>query len=162
VAAEAHLFGIVGAEFIAKELTVWRTPWLQLSIYDRQTFSAERAAGRCVGLIEAFAHLLSLTPDQKRNPPVIGCISESFTADSCQNDTHLIDNSRDSWRFAGASARTAHDVEIAGFSQRGPRPLYVADLIQLSRKQQILLPRFAELTSLKGISHVVNKFVPGE
>jgi hypothetical protein len=68
VAAEAYLLGIVGAEFVAKELAVWRTPRLQLSIYDRQTFSAKRAAGRCVGLIEAFAHLLSLTPDQKRDP----------------------------------------------------------------------------------------------
>jgi hypothetical protein len=68
VAAKAHLLGIVGAEFVAKELTVWRTPRLQLSVHDRQTFSAKRAAGGCVGLIEAFVHLLSLTPDQKRNP----------------------------------------------------------------------------------------------
>jgi hypothetical protein len=68
VAAKAHLFGIVGAEFVAKELTVWCTPRLQLSVHDRQTFSAKRAAGRWVGLIEAFVHLLSLTPDQKRNP----------------------------------------------------------------------------------------------
>jgi hypothetical protein len=68
MSAEAHLFGIVGAEFVAKELTVWSTPRLQLSVHDRQTFSAKRAAGRCVGLIEAFVHLLSLTPDQKRNP----------------------------------------------------------------------------------------------
>jgi hypothetical protein len=68
VSAEAHLFGIVGAEFVAKELTVWSTPRLQLSVHDRQTFSAKRAASRCVGLIEAFAHLLSLTPDQKRDP----------------------------------------------------------------------------------------------
>jgi hypothetical protein len=68
VPAEAHLFGIVGAEFVAKELTVWSTPRLQLPVYDRQTFSAKRAARRCVGLIEAFVHLLSLTPDQKRNP----------------------------------------------------------------------------------------------
>jgi hypothetical protein len=68
VPAEAHLFGIVGAEFVAKELTVWSTPRLQLSVHDRQTFSAKRAAGRRVGLIEAFVHLWSLTPDQKRNP----------------------------------------------------------------------------------------------
>jgi hypothetical protein len=68
VAAKAHLLGIVGAEFVAKELTVWCTPRLQLSVHDRQTFSAKRAAGGCVGLIEAFVHLLSLTPDQKRNP----------------------------------------------------------------------------------------------
>jgi len=67
VSAEANLFGIVGAEFVAKELTVWSTPRLQLSVHDRQTFSAKRAAGRCV-VIEAFVHLLSLTPDQKRNP----------------------------------------------------------------------------------------------
>jgi len=67
VSAEANLFGIVGAEFVAKELTVWSTPRLQLSVHDRQTFSAKRATGCCV-LIEAFVHLLSLTPDQKRNP----------------------------------------------------------------------------------------------
>jgi len=35
VSAETHLFGIVGAEFVAKELTVWRTPRLQLSVHDR-------------------------------------------------------------------------------------------------------------------------------
>jgi len=46
VSAEAHLFGIVGAEFVAEELTVWSTPRLQLSVHDRQTFSAKRAA-RC-------------------------------------------------------------------------------------------------------------------
>jgi hypothetical protein len=68
VSAEAHLFGIVGAEFVAKELTIWSTPRLQLSVHDRQTFSAKRAAGRCVGLIEAFVHLLSLTPDQNAIP----------------------------------------------------------------------------------------------
>jgi hypothetical protein len=68
VSAEANLFGIVGAEFVAKELTVWSTPRLQLSVHNRQTFSAKRAACGCVRLIEAFAHLLSLTPDQKRNP----------------------------------------------------------------------------------------------
>ena len=48
MAAKAHLFGIVGAEFVAKELTVWCTPRLQLSVHDRQTFSAKRAAGRWV------------------------------------------------------------------------------------------------------------------
>jgi len=68
MSAEAHLFGIVGAEFVAKELTAWRAPRLQLSVHDRQTFSAKRAASRCVGVIEAFGHLLSLTPDQKRYP----------------------------------------------------------------------------------------------
>jgi hypothetical protein len=73
---------------------------------------------------------------------VVGCISESFTADSCQNDTHLIDNSRDPWRLVARSARTARDVEIAGVLQRGRPPIHVADLIQPSRKQQILLPRF--------------------
>ena len=35
VSSEAHLFGIVGAEFVTKELPVWRTPWLQLSVNDR-------------------------------------------------------------------------------------------------------------------------------
>jgi hypothetical protein len=95
VSAETHLLGIVGAEFIAKELTVGSAPRLQLSIYDRQTFSAKRAASRCAGITEASVHLLSLTPDQKRHPRSFGCISESFTPDSCQNDTHLSENSRD-------------------------------------------------------------------
>ena len=35
VSAEAHLLGIVGAEFIAIELPVWRTPRLQLSVHNR-------------------------------------------------------------------------------------------------------------------------------
>jgi len=33
--AEAHFLGIVGAEFVTEELTVWSTPWLQLAVYDR-------------------------------------------------------------------------------------------------------------------------------
>jgi hypothetical protein len=35
VSSEAHLFGIVGAEFVTKELPVWGTPWLQLSVNGR-------------------------------------------------------------------------------------------------------------------------------
>jgi hypothetical protein len=35
VSSEAHLFGIVGAEFVTKELPVWRTPRLRLSVNDR-------------------------------------------------------------------------------------------------------------------------------
>jgi hypothetical protein len=35
VSSEAHFFGIVGAEFVTKELPAWGTPWLQLSINDR-------------------------------------------------------------------------------------------------------------------------------
>jgi hypothetical protein len=68
VSTEAHLLGIVGAEFVAKELTVWSTPRLQLSVHDRQAFSAKRATSCCVGPIEAFVHLLSLTPDQNAIP----------------------------------------------------------------------------------------------
>ncbi|HKD27294.1 MAG TPA: hypothetical protein VKC66_15515 [Xanthobacteraceae bacterium] len=70
VSSEAHFFGIVGAEFVAKELTVRSTPRLQLSVYDRQALCAKRATSRNISLIEAFAHLLSLTPDKKRDP---GC-----------------------------------------------------------------------------------------
>ena len=68
MSTEAYLLGIVGAEFVAKELTVWSTPGLQLSVHDRQTFSAERATSRCVGVIEAFVHLLSLTPIKNAIP----------------------------------------------------------------------------------------------
>jgi hypothetical protein len=114
VSTEAHLLGIVGAEFVAKELTVWSAPRLQLSVHDRQTFSAKRATCRCVGPIEAFVHLLSLTPDQKRFPRWFGCISESFTASSCQNDTHSSENSRDPGRPEAPLAKMARDVEIAG------------------------------------------------
>jgi len=35
VSAEAHVLGIVGAEFVTKELAAWGTPWLQLAVYDR-------------------------------------------------------------------------------------------------------------------------------
>jgi hypothetical protein len=35
VSAEVHVLGIVGAEFVAKELAAWGTPWLQLAVYDR-------------------------------------------------------------------------------------------------------------------------------
>jgi hypothetical protein len=66
VSAKAHLLGVVGAEFIAKELTIRRAPRLHLSVHDRQTFPAKRAA-RC-RVVEAFIHLSSLTPDQKRYP----------------------------------------------------------------------------------------------
>jgi hypothetical protein len=68
VSSKAHLLGIIGAEFIAKELAVGSTPRLQLSVYDWQTLRAKRAASRCVGLIEAFAHLLSLPPIQNAIP----------------------------------------------------------------------------------------------
>jgi hypothetical protein len=68
VAAEAHLFGIICAEFIAKELTIRSAPRLQLSVDGWQIFSAKRATSRYARIIEAFVHLLSLTPDQKRYP----------------------------------------------------------------------------------------------
>jgi hypothetical protein len=68
VSAEAHLLGIVSAEFVAKELPVWSAPRLQLSVHDWQTFPAKRAASCCIRVSEAFIHLLSLTPDQKRYP----------------------------------------------------------------------------------------------
>jgi hypothetical protein len=35
VSPEAHLLGIVSAEFVAKELAVWSTPRLQLAIHNR-------------------------------------------------------------------------------------------------------------------------------
>jgi hypothetical protein len=70
VSSEPHFFGIVGAEFVAKELTVGSSPRLQLSVYDRQALCAKRASSRSVSLIEAFAHLLSLTPIRNAIPVV--------------------------------------------------------------------------------------------
>jgi hypothetical protein len=96
MSSEAHFFGIVSAELITKELTAGSTPGLQLPVYDRQSLCAERAMSRRVGVIEAFTHLLSLTPDKKRDSRWFGCISESFTAGSCQNNTLLNGNSRGS------------------------------------------------------------------
>jgi hypothetical protein len=43
VSSETHLFGIVGAEFIAEELTTRGTPGLQLSVHDGQMLSTKRA-----------------------------------------------------------------------------------------------------------------------
>jgi hypothetical protein len=74
MSAEAHLLGIVSAEFVAEKLAVRRAPWLHFAIYDRQTFSAECTAGCQVrpGSVftggEAFTHLLFLTPDQEPHP----------------------------------------------------------------------------------------------
>jgi len=34
MSAEAHLFGIVGAEFVTEELPIWSTPRLWLSVHD--------------------------------------------------------------------------------------------------------------------------------
>jgi hypothetical protein len=68
VPAEAHLLGIVSAEFVAEKLAVRRTPWLQFAVYNRQMFPAECTAGRqgLPGVFaggEAFTHLLSLDPE---------------------------------------------------------------------------------------------------
>jgi hypothetical protein len=74
VPSEAHFLGVVGAKFIAKELTVRCSPRLQLSIYNRQMFSAKSAAGRSVLFIEDFSHLhlSSLTP-RSITPSSLSC-----------------------------------------------------------------------------------------
>lgn len=58
MSAEAHLLGIVGAEFVTVELPVWRTPRLQLSIHSRKLLPAKFAACRRIGIFKVFAHLL--------------------------------------------------------------------------------------------------------
>jgi hypothetical protein len=74
VSSEAHFLGIVGTELVTKELTIWSTPRLELSVHDRQTFSTKSATRRRVGSLEAFGHMLSLTfPHQKRRPHCFGC-----------------------------------------------------------------------------------------
>jgi hypothetical protein len=44
MSSETHLFRVVGAKFIAEELTARCAPRLKLSVHDGQMLSAKRAA----------------------------------------------------------------------------------------------------------------------
>jgi hypothetical protein len=89
MSAEAHFFGVVSTELVTKELTVWSTPRLRLSVHDWQALTTERATRGRVGTLQAFTHLLSPDfPEKKRRPRRLVSIPESVVAGCCENDAH--------------------------------------------------------------------------